>query len=332
MTASAAAANSEAALPLFAIRRRIRRWIATRTRRAPGPWPIRRQRVYIVPTRLGYGYGLLLLVMLLGAMNYSNSMAFALTFLLAGIGLLAMHHTHGNLVNLDVDALKVEPVHAGEAAQFRIALTNASKLARYALSACWEQQPLVAHVDVPVNGRGELVLPLAAARRGCLPAPRFSVVTEFPLGLFHAWTWIELDLQTLVYPRLAAPGLAPPAAGGGAGLELANRSGEDEFANLRPYRPGDSLRAVHWKSLPKLRLPMVKQFAEASSQELWLDWERLPPGWGVEGRLGQLARWVLDAEAAGQPYGLRLPSTVLAPARGAAHRHACLAALALFEV
>lgn len=328
---AATAPAAETPLPLLAIRRRIRRWIATRTKRAPGPWPIRRQRVYIVPTRSGYGFALLLFVMLLGALNYSNSMAFALTFLLSGIGLLAMHHTHGNLVNLEVRALKVAPVHTGEQLRFRIELANASKLARYALSAAWEQQAPVPHADVPAGGSGELQLPLVAPRRGWLPAPRFSVVTEFPLGLFHAWTWVELDMQALVYPRIAPSGLAPPAAGGGTGLDPANRSGEDEFAGLRPYRPGDSLRAVHWKSLPKLRQPMVKQFAEASAQELWLDWDRLPPGWGVEGRLSQLARWVLDAEAISQPYGLRLPGTVLPPARGAAHRHACLAALAVFE-
>src|SRR3569623_543661 len=87
------------AQPVAFVRRRVNQWIMTRTRRVPGPVDVSRRRVYIVPTRFGYLFAVMLLVMLLGAMNYSNSMAFALTFLLSSMGLIAMHHTHGNLVN-----------------------------------------------------------------------------------------------------------------------------------------------------------------------------------------------------------------------------------------
>ena len=83
--------------PFKFMRRRIDAWIFTRLKRMPGPVEVSRRRVYIPLARYGYGYGLLLFTMLMGAMNYSNSMAFALTFLLSGLGLVAMHHTHGNL-------------------------------------------------------------------------------------------------------------------------------------------------------------------------------------------------------------------------------------------
>ena len=49
-----------------------------------------------------------------------------------------------------------------------------------------------------------------------------------------------------------------------------------------------------------------------------------------EARLSQLARWVVDAEAHGERYGLTLPGMQLGPDRGPEHRHRCLAALALF--
>jgi uncharacterized protein (DUF58 family) len=41
---------------------------------------------------------------------------------------------------------------------------------------------------------------------------------------------------------------------------------------------------------------------------------------------------VLQAERFGQSFGLRIPGTVIAPARGDAHRTRCLEALALFRV
>lgn len=317
--------------PFKAARRRIDAWIFTRLKRVPGPVVVSRRRVYILPTRYGYGFGLLLVVMLLGSMNYSNSMAFALTFLLAGLGLVAMHHTHANLVEIQVRTGRIQPTFAGDAARFVLELENPAPAARYALQAGWSDQVPLTGTDVPAGQGGTLTLNLPAPRRGWLPAPRFSVLTEFPLGLFHAWTWIELDMACLVYPKPARRGEGPPATSGGTGPRAGMRHGQEEFAGLRSYQRGDAMRSIHWKSLPKLQTPQVKQFAETLEKELWLDWESLPPGWDAERRLSQLARWVLDAEAAGRSYGLRLPQFAQAPGNGELHRHECLKALALYE-
>ena len=48
----------------------------------------------------------------------------------------------------------------------------------------------------------------------------------------------------------------------------------------------------------------------------------------LEARLSQLARWVVDAEAQGERYGLTLPGVRVAPDRGPEQRHVCLALLA----
>lgn len=319
------------AQPVRSLRRRVNAWIATRTPRVAGPWVINRRRVYIVPTRYGYVYGVLLLVMLLGAMNYSNSMAFALTFLLAGMGLLSMHHTHGNLVNLSLRARRVPPVFAGEVAHYAIELENPSAAPRYALAIAWQDAEPPGHADLPAGRSDALTLTLPAARRGWLPAPRFSVATEFPLGLFHAWTWVELDIACLVYPKPAPRGERAPSTGGGSGTRAGLRSGQEEFAGLRAYQRGDTPRMIHWKSLPKHRSPMVKQFAETLENELWLDWTTLPPRWDIERRLSQLTRWIIDTELKGLAYGLRIPGFVRAPSRGETHRQECLQALALFD-
>ncbi len=317
--------------PFKTMRRRIDRWIFTRLKRVPGPVEVSRRRVYILPTRFGYGFGLLVLVMLMGSMNYSNSMAFALTFLLTGLGLVAMHHTHANLVNIRVRSGRTQPGYAGDTARFTLELENPAPATRYALSAGWTDQTPLCSTDLPPNQHGTLVLNLPAPRRGWLPAPRFSIVTEFPLGLFHAWTWLELDMACLVYPKPAPRGQRARATTGGTGPRAGMRSGQEEFAGLRSYQRGDAMRSIHWKSMSKLQTPQVKQFAETLEKELWLDWDSLPPAWDVERRLSQLARWVLDAEGEGRNYGLRLPEFSQSPGQGDLHRHECLKALALFE-
>ncbi|WP_370307023.1 DUF58 domain-containing protein [Sinimarinibacterium flocculans] len=317
--------------PLRWAQDRIDAWVMARVKRQPGPIAITRNRVYILPTRFGYFFALMLLVMLLGAMNYSNSMAFLLTFLLAGIALVCMHHTHANLVSVQLRAGNCEPVFAGETAHFELRIDNPSPTPRYSLAASWPR--LEEHAvpgDVAARGSGLFMLSLPAGHRGWLEGRVFSVSTEYPLGLFHAWTWAELDMRCLVFPKPAARGGEPPAAGGHGGLASSDRSGQDEFAGLRSYRRGDTPRSIHWKSLPKLQHPMVKQFAETLEQDLWLDWSALAT-LEVEARLSQLTRWVLDAEAARRNYGLRLPGTLIPPGRGDAHRFACLKALALYD-
>jgi len=311
-------------------RGRIERWIIARTPRVKGPALIDRRRIYILPTRYGYGYAVLLLAMLLGAMNYSNSMAFALTFLLAGMGLLAMHHTHGNLVNIAVSCHRVEPVFCDEALHWPLTLENRSKTARYALTASWGGDLPRHHVDLNPGESGTVELTLSTERRGPLPLPRFSVSTQFPLGLFRAWTWIALDVDALVYPRPSGLRIAIPAGDGQSGQSGSERRGSEEFSGLRNYQRGDALRSIHWKSLAKQRSPMVKLFVDASSSRAWLDWNNLPTDWNIEQRLSQITQWMLDCEAAGTQYGVAIPGFRRTPGLGDGHLHECLRALALF--
>ncbi|HEY5720436.1 MAG TPA: DUF58 domain-containing protein, partial [Gammaproteobacteria bacterium] len=70
----------------------------------PGPLELHRRRVYILPTRAGLAFALLLLLLLLGSINYGNNLGFVLTFLLGGMAWAAMHHTYRNLVRLRVAA------------------------------------------------------------------------------------------------------------------------------------------------------------------------------------------------------------------------------------
>jgi uncharacterized protein (DUF58 family) len=317
--------------PLRFAQERIDAWVMRRVKRQAGPIPIPRGRVYILPTRFGYGFGFMAVIMLLGAMNYSNSMAFALTFLVVALGLVCMHHTHANLMNLQLRAGPVRPVFQGDVAHFEVLVDNPAAQPRYSISLSWPRDPAPPNTtDVMAQTYAPLSITAPAAKRGWLLARVFSVSTEFPLGMFHAWTWAELDMACLVFPRPAPPGLEPPATAGASGHSSSGKSGQDEFAGLRNYQRGDAPRSIHWKSLPKLRAPMVKQFSETMEQELWLDWSGLPH-LEVEARLSQLARWVIDAEVEQRAYGLRLPGGTIAPSRGEAHQYRCLKALALFE-
>ena len=289
------------------------------------------RRVYIVPTRLGWLFGLTLVILLIGSINYSLSLGFALTFLLAGMGLAAMVHTARNLARLSVSVGRAEAVFAGEAAQFRLYLDARASFDRPAVLARHVASRSQLVVDVPADGAAEVVLAVPAARRGWLPIGRVMLETRFPLGIFRAWSYVEPDARALVYPRPERAPLPPPAAESATGTLRSPVPGNDDYAGLRAYQLSDSPRHVAWKAVARSDDMLTKQFTGEAAAELWLDWRRLPAHVGVEQKLSRLAGWVLAAERTGVHYGLRLPGAEIPPGRGELHRAACLQALALYE-
>lgn len=322
-----------AAAGLGALVKRVRDWPREWARRRqgtdPDPVVLHRRRVYILPTALGVGYGLSLFAMLLAAMNYNNNMAFALTFLLAGLGLVAMHWCHQNLTGAGVRGLRLKPAFAGATARLELEVENPGRGRRFDLEVSVAGETSEPLDLVPMAGR-RAAIEIPAPRRGRLKADRIRVATDFPFGLFRAWAWVHPECSGLVYP--APAGHPPPPPGGGpedAAGRWDERRGEDDFAGLRGFRRGDSPRRIAWKAVARGGALVVKQFAGSPRGSAWLDWESLD-GVPAEERLSILCRWVLDAHAGGEAFGLRLPGHEIPPAMGTAHRHRCLAALALF--
>jgi uncharacterized protein (DUF58 family) len=306
-------------------------WLERRLAPRSGPFPgelrLDRRRIYILPSRAGLVFALTLLVMLFGSINYGKSLGFVLTFLLAGIGVAAMHQTHQNLLHLLLRAGEAAPVFAGGMARFAVQLRHEDDEPRHSIGLSYAGVP-AGFVDVPPATAAWLRFELPAPRRGWLHAGRVKLYTEFPLGLLHAWTWADLSMRVLVYPRPEAGGVPPPQAVLETGEGASQGAGAEDFSGVRGYQPGDPPRHIAWKQAARSGVLHTKQFAGAAPTQQWLDFEALP-GMDMERRLSRLTRWVLDAESAGIAYGLRLPGLEIPPALGAPHQARCLEALAL---
>ena len=310
---------------------RFSNWLYGFTPPERGTVELVHRRVYIVPTRLGWFFGGTLGVLLIGSINYALSLGFALTFLLAGLGLAGMVHTARNLARIAVTAGRAEPVFAGESAQFRLYLEGRAAFDRPAILARHVASSSQLVVDIPPRSTAEVVLAVPAPTRGRLPLGRVMLETRFPLGLFRAWSYIEPDARCVVYPRPERSPLPPFSGEAAAGALRTQAPGSDDFAGLRGYQRSDSPRHIAWKAVARSEDLLTKQFAGEAAAELWLDARLLPASLGLEQRLSRLAGWVLAAERAGAHYGLRLPGVEIPPGRGDAHRAACLQALALYE-
>lgn len=310
------------------LRGRFARWI--RKRQGPDALPLilARRRLYILPTRGGIGFALLLMFMLVAGLNYANSIALFLTFLLTGFGLVNMHLCHRNLQGTCLVSASADPTFAGREGSLTVNLENSAATPRLRIAVA-VGDGLQRVTDLPAGGRGVLQLPVPAPRRGRWTIDRLHVVTTHPFGLFRTWTWIHTPLDILVYPRPHG-GISPPVFHGRTpGAQSILPGGTEEWIGLRPFRDGDSPRQVDWKAYARESPLLVKEYASSGADLRVFDFnalQHLP----LETRLEQLARWIVDAEATGERYGLRLPALQIEPDRGPEHRHRCLSELAVF--
>ncbi len=309
-------------------RKRMAVWVRRRQGEDALPVALARRRLYILPTRAGMAFGFLWVLMLLAGLNYGNSLALFFTFLLAGFALVAMNDCHRNLLGITLVSVSAPAVFARSAGALQLTLENPAPRARPGIQAALEEGPL-ASADLAPHGRALVTLPLTPARRGIVRIDRLRLTSSHPFGLSRTWTWVHLPIEVLVYPHPHGSLPRPITSGHHPGESSRGGSGLDEWMGLRPFRDGDSPRQVDWKAYARGAPLLVKEYSPAGADLCLFDFAelRMPD---VEARLSQLARWVVDAEAGGERYGLRLPGLQLAPNRGPEHRHRCLAALALY--
>jgi len=321
------------------VRRHASRWLFRLRGPERGEIFLHRRRVFIMPTHPGLLYGAMLLTLFIGSINYNLSLGFGLTFLLAAVGFVDMHLTFRNLAHLHLTSGRAAPVFAGEEARFELHLTNRRRTERFAIWLDFvhegrEPDPAQA-VDVAAHSTVNVTLSTRAAQRGWLDTPRVRLQTRFPLGLLRAWAYWQPDARALVYPR--PEDNAPPLPlAGTAASDSCGPGRQDDFAGIRGYQPGDSLKHLAWRQIarvdPALGGSLVtKQFEGGAGGEIVLDIAQLPSTLDTEARLSRLTRWVIEAEARGQPYALHLGATRVPAALGPAHHETCLRALALYR-
>ena len=292
------------------------------------------RRIYILPTREGIIYALLILIMLAAAINFNNSLVFFFTFLMAGVGIISMHMTQENLINLQFSIAHVKPVFCFQSLNLPLRISQSvdkrwqKKLNNYSIAIQLPEQPAPDRTDVYHNESTLVQLSSPTIRRGQFKLPSFTVSSRYPLGLFRAWANIELTSDAIVYPHPAGQADFEPQSGSDSEGQSSKGRGFDDFSGFKSYQPGESLKHIHWKAYAREQGLLTKTFSGSNNREYWINWNELSGD--VEKRLSRLCRLIIEAEHRGDRYGLLLPDSTIPISQGQTHKHQCLKALALF--
>ncbi len=283
-----------------------------------------------MPTREGLAFVLVLFFMVLAAINYQNSLIFGFAFLLGSLFVIGILHTFRNLSGLSIQAGTARPAFAGEDAEFTVLISRDGKRVYEAIHLGWPGS-IPRTADLIAEEKLSVRLYVVAHKRGVLNPGRLHIQTYYPLGLLQAWSWVDLDMSVVIYPKPVFAGPIPPSLASVNEGELLSSEGVDDFSGLRDYNVGDALRHVAWKSYARTGEFMIKQYAAYVDRRVWLDWNYFQ-GMDTESRLSRLSYWVVQLSGLPDEYGLRLPGVEIQPSRGEAHRENVLKTLALFEI
>lgn len=310
---------------------RFDRWLLDRVRRLRGParlpYTLEYRHIYVLPTSFGAWFGVLLILMALGGLNFNNNMTLLLVFLLGSIVMLTTLLAYRNLVGLTVNGILARPVFAGETAEFRVLLKNPEERQRFAIVA--RSAESLDCADIGPQNSAPLVVRQYASHRGWLEMESFRIENRFPLGLFRAWTVVIPQQQCLIYPR-PEPN-PPPLPKTGRGDHGTARRGEGEhFHGLREYQAGDPLRRIAWRSSARHQKLYTREMETPREEACELNWYLMGSG-DTEKKLSIMAAWILRAERRQIPYSLEMPGAALPADLGPAHREACLEILALYR-
>jgi uncharacterized protein (DUF58 family) len=288
------------------------------------PIRLNRHRIYVVPTRFGLIFSVVLVVMLLGALNYNNNPAILLTCLLAAASYQSVFQSFRALNGVQLNSIRAEPCHAGDGLPLFLHFHIDARPRRSLRARIGDYETVF---DLKPDGDGKIRIEVPALKRGWQNIGRIKIYNEYPFGLFHVWSWLNPDFAALIYPKLDID--APPLPNDSAfATAPVSRSRGDELAMLRDYRPSDPMRSIAWKASARHDTLLVKEFEHHRGREIVLSFASLT-GLDRERRISRLAKWVCSAEIAQLRYTLDLPTGKFGPGIGPEHRHTCLRELAL---
>jgi uncharacterized protein (DUF58 family) len=305
------------------------RWVARRSPKAAAV-VLQHKSIYIFPGRHGLMFIFVIALMWLLGTNYENNLVLAAAFLLMSMMIVSVIHAFRNLAGLRFTVIGSQPVFAGDYAKFDVLLEAAPRTDHENVQISFDEKMLVA-VDLLRASEQRLNLSTKTHRRGWFEPGRLSVKSHYPLGLIRSWSWIQLDVKTLVYPAPLASAAPPMTPANSQHGDYLSRENSEDFQGFQRYQAGAPLAHVAWKQFARGAGLHLKDYVGYQNQQVWLDWDGLA-GLDTETRLSQLCYWALELAKTRTEFGLRIPGCTIELGYGGAHQERILRALALYEI
>ena len=277
--------------------------------------------IFILPTRYGWWFVLLIVLLYLLGTNYQNNLILLLCYLLLSVFLVNIVLAYQNLRGLTLQCRQAPEGFAGEPTTAVVNLSNDKKHLMLNMHFVQQNDTILLSQSATTA-----TLSLNGTKRGKYALPRIKISSQYPFGLWRAWSYVALAQHYWVYPHPDADKAVLNNVSDDASQHAKTDAGE----TLSPYRAGDSIRHMVWKRLARDPAnPVVRQqHFSAQAEPSWVVVPALS-GDALERALRYASQQLLQLEQTGSSYGLKLPALTLPQAKGPQHLQRCLQELAL---
>lgn len=231
----------------------------------------RKRRGYVRPTRVGWGYFVILVLSALAAFNTGTNLLYIVAGGLASIVVLSCLLSFFVLRKLSLYRSAPMAAYRNQPFQVHVRIENHRRwFPAIGLRLERAHTPSRSSGYVSYLPRGEaarLGVEECFDRRGDHPLGGYRIVCGFPFGLFERCREFSDDLRVLVYPRIHGVRSGAmqriPVSG-----QMSTRSSEegDEYYGLREYVPGDDIRRIAWRISARLGKWIVRELGTYQSR------------------------------------------------------------------
>jgi uncharacterized protein (DUF58 family) len=223
----------------------------------------------------------------IAATNTLSGWLYVMSGVILALMAIALWLVRQNLRGLTVTRQVPEPVSVGDSLYLRLTLHNGSAQPKTLLKLVDRLPPALGRVretvvvQVPPYGTAVWQDELPVTRRGIYHWQQVQLRTGAPLGLFWASQQQVVPIRAIVHPQVLPLNRCPliDQMGGDPSLQvlsqqLAQASPEGMTRSLRPYRWGDSMRLIHWRTsakLGELRVRELETFTSGQAIVIALD-------------------------------------------------------------
>ncbi len=296
---------------------------------------LKHDNIFIVPSKTGLYFCVLVFFLWLLGTNYENNLILGIAFLLLSLVVVCIHHTYAHLSGLSISVVNTHAGFVGDTGVIDLVIKreNNRNYEAIELQSTDDEKVTFSLLDEDTY---KISLRVPLKHRGWYTPERLKISTRFPLGLVVAWSYLYIDSKILSYPKPVESSVLPTQQlldENEEGVSHESMNGSDEFAGIREYVAGDSLRDIDWRAMARGQGLATRIYEDHVSEHQWLDWQQFD-GLTREARLSRLCFCILqqaDNPDSNTVYGLRLPSKTFPPANGEEHKEQLLEALALFE-